>query len=211
MPNRRPAVRHSLGATSRLRNAGGRRYCRETCPRRPRPRQRIARLHADDYSSRGGAGSPVSRKKNNRLPIEGSLARAAVLVLVVVSLLTTTATRALAPPPDGTPPIANAGPDQTVNEDTPVAFDGSGSTDNVGIVNYTWSLPAAVGPARPVVNLSIGGSAAAFGPVRPLLYLLRRPDASLVKLTTGPVDRGLPIGHRGAYPSTLTVVPPCGV
>src|SRR5438128_7205594 len=113
MPNRRPAVRHSLGATSRLRNAGGRRYCRETWPRRSTPRQRITRLHTHYYSSRGGARSPVSRKKNNRLSIEGSLARAAVLVLVVVSLLTTTATRALAPPPDGTPPIANAGPDQT--------------------------------------------------------------------------------------------------
>jgi len=149
----------------------------------------------------------VSRKKNNRLSIEGSLARAAVLVLVVVSLLTTTATRALAPPPDGTPPIANAGPDQTVNEDTPVAFDGSGSTDNVGIVNYTWALPAAVGPARPVVNLSIGGSAAAFDPVRPLLYLLGSRNVSVVNLTTGLVDRVFPIDHVATYPMSLTVAP----
>src|SRR5437870_9753344 len=126
MPNRWPAVRHSLGATSRLRNAGGRRYCRETWPRRSTPRQRITRLHTHHYLSRGGgARSPVSRKKNNRLSIEGSLARAAVLVLVVVSLLTTTATRALAPPPDGTPPIANARPDQTGNQATAVASDRS--------------------------------------------------------------------------------------
>jgi len=39
-----------------------------------------------------------------------------------------------------TPPVANAGPDQTVNEDTLVAFDGSGSSDDVGIVSYTWTF-----------------------------------------------------------------------
>jgi len=43
-------------------------------------------------------------------------------------------------PPDTEPPVADAGPDQTVNEDTIVTFDGSGSTDNVGIVNYTWTF-----------------------------------------------------------------------
>jgi parallel beta-helix repeat protein len=37
-----------------------------------------------------------------------------------------------------TPPVANAGPDQAVDEDTAVTFDGSGSMDNVGIVNWTW-------------------------------------------------------------------------
>jgi PKD repeat protein len=41
---------------------------------------------------------------------------------------------------DTTSPIANAGPDQTVNEDTPVTFDGSGSSDNVGITAYTWTF-----------------------------------------------------------------------
>lgn len=35
-------------------------------------------------------------------------------------------------------PIANAGSDQTVNEDTRVTFDGSASTDDVGIANYVW-------------------------------------------------------------------------
>lgn len=43
---------------------------------------------------------------------------------------------------DVTPPTANAGPNQTVNEDAMVVFNGSGSTDDVGIVNYTWALPA---------------------------------------------------------------------
>ena len=41
---------------------------------------------------------------------------------------------------DITPPSANAGPDQTVDEDTMVAFDGSASLDNVGITNYTWTF-----------------------------------------------------------------------
>jgi len=41
---------------------------------------------------------------------------------------------------DQTAPIANAGPDQTVNEDTQVTFDGSASTDNVGIKTYTWTF-----------------------------------------------------------------------
>ena len=37
-------------------------------------------------------------------------------------------------------PIADAGSDMTVNEDTVVAFDGSGSTDNAGVANYTWTF-----------------------------------------------------------------------
>ena len=42
--------------------------------------------------------------------------------------------------PDTTPPAANAGPDQSVDEDTTVTFDGSASTDNVGIVSYMWTF-----------------------------------------------------------------------
>jgi len=37
------------------------------------------------------------------------------------------------------PPVANAGPDQTVDEDTVVTFDGSGSDDH-GVVDYTWTI-----------------------------------------------------------------------
>ncbi|MDD4307348.1 MAG: PKD domain-containing protein [Thermoplasmata archaeon] len=37
-------------------------------------------------------------------------------------------------------PIADAGPDQSVNESNTVQFDATGSYDNVGIVNYTWSF-----------------------------------------------------------------------
>ncbi|UCC93421.1 MAG: right-handed parallel beta-helix repeat-containing protein [Thermoplasmata archaeon] len=41
---------------------------------------------------------------------------------------------------DRIPPVADAGPDQTVEQGTVVTLDGSGSEDNVGIVEYTWSF-----------------------------------------------------------------------
>jgi hypothetical protein len=41
---------------------------------------------------------------------------------------------------DTTAPVAEAGPERNVDQDVPFTFDGSGSTDNVGIVNYTWSF-----------------------------------------------------------------------
>jgi len=41
---------------------------------------------------------------------------------------------------DSEKPVSNAGSDQTVNEDALVSFDGSASTDNVGIVSYDWSF-----------------------------------------------------------------------
>jgi hypothetical protein len=41
---------------------------------------------------------------------------------------------------DMTSPIANAGPDQTVQNGTLVILNGLGSSDNIGIVNWTWSL-----------------------------------------------------------------------
>jgi PKD repeat protein len=41
---------------------------------------------------------------------------------------------------DSEVPIPDAGPDQIVDEDTIVTFDGSGSTDNIGIVNWTWTF-----------------------------------------------------------------------
>jgi len=42
--------------------------------------------------------------------------------------------------PDSVPPVANAGPDVVGNEDTTMSFDGSRSTDNVGIASYTWTF-----------------------------------------------------------------------
>ncbi len=41
---------------------------------------------------------------------------------------------------DSYPPVANAGADKIVDEDTVVAFNGSASTDSAGITNYTWTF-----------------------------------------------------------------------
>ena len=41
---------------------------------------------------------------------------------------------------DITPPVANAGRDQSIDRGTLVTFDGSTSTDNVGLVNYSWAF-----------------------------------------------------------------------
>jgi PKD repeat protein len=64
---------------------------------------------------------------------------------------------------DTTHPVAEAGPDQIVNEDSPVAFNGSGSTDNVGVVNYSWSFMESerlkvVYEISPIYNFTIPGT-----------------------------------------------------
>lgn len=41
---------------------------------------------------------------------------------------------------DNDDPVANAGSDQAVDAGTIVTFNGSGSTDNIGIANYTWTF-----------------------------------------------------------------------
>ncbi|WP_423744364.1 PKD domain-containing protein (plasmid) [Haladaptatus sp. SPP-AMP-3] len=41
---------------------------------------------------------------------------------------------------DVTPPTADAGSNRTVEQDAPVSFDASGSTDNDGIVSYEWTF-----------------------------------------------------------------------
>lgn len=43
-------------------------------------------------------------------------------------------------PVAGADPVADAGPDQTVDAWTYVTLDASGSFDDVGIANYTWSF-----------------------------------------------------------------------
>ncbi len=42
--------------------------------------------------------------------------------------------------PDTVPPVANAGPDRSVDEDAPTSLDGTASSDNVGIASYTWTF-----------------------------------------------------------------------
>lgn len=41
---------------------------------------------------------------------------------------------------DGIAPQADAGPDMTTKQTVPVTFDGSGSSDNLGIIEYTWTF-----------------------------------------------------------------------
>ena len=41
---------------------------------------------------------------------------------------------------DNTNPVADAGQDRTLNQGSNITFDGSGSTDNVVVVNYTWTF-----------------------------------------------------------------------
>lgn len=41
---------------------------------------------------------------------------------------------------DITPPVPDAGPDQTVDEGTEVSFNGNASSDNVGIASYRWTF-----------------------------------------------------------------------
>ncbi|MCJ7789365.1 MAG: S8 family serine peptidase [Candidatus Atribacteria bacterium] len=46
---------------------------------------------------------------------------------------------------DNDSPIANAGPDRSVLVNTIVTLDGSGSTDNIGIISYKWDFDATDG------------------------------------------------------------------
>ena len=52
--------------------------------------------------------------------------------------LTDRTTREIMVVHDDVPPVADAGLNQTVDEDTLITFDGSDSSDNIGVVNYTW-------------------------------------------------------------------------
>ncbi|UCE90804.1 MAG: ABC transporter permease subunit [Methanobacteriota archaeon] len=63
------------------------------------------------------------------------------LVLMAFTVLMAAFASAVLPAPAlAAPPIADAGSDQIVEQYERVTFDGSGSTDDVGIVNYTWSF-----------------------------------------------------------------------
>lgn len=109
-------------------------------------------------------------------------------------------------PPDTTPPVANAGPNQTVPQGTLVTFNGSGSTDNVGVVNYTWAVPGVPGPAVNHFALPFG-SIEAFDPVRPYVYVANTTEVGFVNLNTGNLDKSFPIAHAAAWPLSMAVSP----
>jgi hypothetical protein len=47
---------------------------------------------------------------------------------------------------DASPPVANAGPDTSIDQHELLKFSGLGSIDNIGIVNYTWTFEYADAP-----------------------------------------------------------------
>jgi hypothetical protein len=63
---------------------------------------------------------------------------------------------------DRTRPVANAGPDRSVDQRTPVTFDGSASSDNVGVVNHTWTfqdeIPVELYGPRPTYSFDNAGT-----------------------------------------------------
>jgi PKD repeat protein len=64
---------------------------------------------------------------------------------------------------DTRPPVTNAGPDLSVDQHAQVVLDGSGSTDEVGIVSYTWTfmaggVPVTLEGPRPETTFDLAGS-----------------------------------------------------
>ncbi len=45
------------------------------------------------------------------------------------------------PPEDLAPPVADGGPDRSVDQHATATLDGTASTDDVGVVNWTWTFP----------------------------------------------------------------------
>ena len=86
--------------------------------------------------------------------------------------------------PDNVLPIANAGPDLIVDEDTTVTLDGSASTDNVGIASYTWTFMDGTIQTLPGVTAS---------------YVFAAPGRYVVTLTVRDAD-----GNVGT--DTVTVI-----
>ncbi len=140
----------------------------------------------------------------------------ALFFMLCVSLLTSASQAAPAGaagvttkpgPGDTIPPAANAGPNQTVDQNTLVTFDGTGSTDNVGIVNYTWAIPDGLGPITSHFNVTVGGILMVFDPVHPYLYTLDSSELYFVNLTTGNVDEAFPFAHAAAWPMSMAISP----
>jgi hypothetical protein len=75
--------------------------------------------------------------------------------------------------PDHTPPVADAGPDQSVDEDVQVQLNGSGSTDNIGITSYVWTFVDGT-------NKTLEGNAPAYTFSNPGIYtvMLNVTDAA---------------------------------
>lgn len=110
-------------------------------------------------------------------------------------------------PLDTTPPLADAGPDQIVAEDVPVVFDGSASTDDVGIAGYRWVFSDPVGSSWTAFSVSGGAVEAEFDPIRPYLYALSTQELRVFNLSSGALERTFPIVKQAVHPMSLDIAP----
>jgi len=63
---------------------------------------------------------------------------------------------------DNDPPSADAGPNQTVNVSSVMYFNGSGSSDNIGVANFTWTFESGMANVTlygisPAYNFTVAG------------------------------------------------------
>jgi hypothetical protein len=138
------------------------------------------------------------------------MVRNRLVVLLVLTALVSTSTFSLSQPflnssagtepvdlNDTTPPVADAGPDKTVDEDTTVTFDASGSTDDVGIVNYTWSFMPADLYAEPQTRLTLPFDVtdAVFDPIRPYVYVsdMANKKVHFINLVAGSIEKSFDV------------------
>jgi PKD repeat protein len=115
------------------------------------PGNAILCLHAREQAESAERGLVLSKRSGRSVM---GVAMMVAFVLLAISVLVTSAAGPEAPrsavawstaPLDTIPPVAVAGPDQTVAENTTVVLNGSASYDDVGIVSYEWSYVDAFG------------------------------------------------------------------
>jgi hypothetical protein len=82
---------------------------------------------------------------------------------------------------DTEPPIADAGADATINEDDIYQFNGTGSTDNIGIMNYTWDFGDLIGYGP--IPTHIYTRAGVFLAELTVIDVLGNEDTDTVKIT----------------------------
>jgi PKD repeat protein len=103
---------------------------------------------------------------------------------------------------DPTPPTAVAGPDQSVEVGDTVHFTGAGSSDNIAVTNYTWTIPggAKMYGATPTHTFFTAGT---------YTVVLNVSDASgnhgedsMVVTVTAPTDTTTPTANAGSDKSS---------
>ena len=102
------------------------------------------------------------------------------------------------PPPDSEPPVAHSGPDQSVVAGTTVQFDGSGSEDNVGIVDYLWTFedegPRTLAGITPTYRFDRVGS---FVVTLVVTDVAGNDDSDLLVVRVEPPDTETPVANAG--------------